>query len=98
MKESYYEKMIIKLIQEYFEHSDYKQYQELSNKKIYDIIVEDLFSLIDSVLEEDGASFKVNLDFIMSGFLMDGNKYNSIQSMKRVMRALGYINGFMAAS
>ncbi len=54
---------------------NYREYQELNNKKIYGIFVEDLFSLIDSVLEEDGGSFKVNLDFIMSEFLMEGNRY-----------------------
>ena len=98
MKEVSYEKKIIKLIQEYFKYFDYRKYQELSSKKIYGIFVEDLFSLIDSVLEEDGASFKINIDFIMSEFLMEGNRYNSIQIMKRIIKALRYINGFMAVS
>lgn len=98
MKEVSYEKNIIKLIQEYFKDFDYRQYQELSSKKIYGIFVEDLFSLIDSVLEEDGASFKINLDFIMSEFLMGGNSYNSTQIMRRIIKGLGYINGFMAVS
>lgn len=95
MKEVSYEKKIIKLIQEYFKDLDYRQCQELSSKKIYGIFVEDIFSLIDSVLEEDGASFKVNLDFIISEFLMDGNRYNSTQIMRRIIKALEYINGFM---
>lgn len=73
MKELSYEKEIVKLIQENFKNLNYREYQELDNKKIYGIFVEDLFSLIDSVLEEDGGSFKVNLDFIMSEFLMRGS-------------------------
>lgn len=98
MKELSYEKEIVKLIQEHFKDWNYREYQELNNKKIYGIFVEDLFSLIDSVLEKDGGSFKVNLDFIMSEFLMEGNRYNSIQIMKRIIKALRYINGFMAVS
>lgn len=98
MKELSYEKEIVKLVQENFKNLNYREYQELNNKKIYGIFVEDLFSLIDSVLEKDGGSFKVNIDFIMSEFLMEGNRYNSIQIMKRIIKALRYINGFMAVS
>ena len=98
MKELSYEKEIVKLVQENFKNLNYREYQELNNKKIYGIFVEDLFSLIDSVLEEDGGSFKVNIDFIMSEFLMEGNRYNSIQIMKRIIKALSYIIGFMAVS
>lgn len=95
MRAEFYEKKIIKLIQESFTTNSHEFYKESLNKKIYGIFVEDLLLLIDAVLEEDGASFKINLDFIMSEFLMDGNRYSATQILRRVIKALRYLKGMV---
>lgn len=85
-----YKKSIIKFIQKEFEEINVESYNRILRKEINAIPIEDLLSLIESVLEKDGPSITVTLDFIQVELMMKGYNLHVPFALRRILKALKY--------